>query len=126
MCQTLKDPTIKVAEADIIVYKSLCYRKVNIIERLFRPSLLNPKSHIQNFTYRKGVSQPNVPLKIIKYTTDEWYVEAGYHSYVNQENGCNAKFIIPKGTKYTFGHNNGNAYMPTYVSETIIYVGKLN
>lgn len=134
MCLTTKDPTIKVAERDIEVYKSLLFPKVSFLKRLFNPKSASPISTVWGaYTYHKGQVQPKVEIKSYErkdmFDTETIYVvHEGYHSHATPYilgYECNAKFIIPKGAKYIEGWNNDDKHMKNYVSETIVYVGKL-
>lgn len=125
MCLTTKDPTIKIAEEDIKVYKNLEYPRVPFFKRLFNLTLAYPYANVwTRHTYQKGVVQPNVPLEPIDEGDNEFTVHQGYHSYV-EPCALNSLFIIPKGTKYIEGWNNCNENSKNYVSETIIFAKKL-
>lgn len=125
MCLTTKDPAIKIAEQDIIAYKRLEYPKVKFLQRLFKPSLAYPFSCTwKHFIYKKGVHQPKVVLHPIDDGDDEYTVHDGYHTFVSSDH-ANAMFIIPKGAKYIEGWNNNDETNRNYVSETLVYVGKL-
>lgn len=126
MCLTTNDPAIKVATEDIVVYKLLQYpTKVGFFKRLFKSSLTWPFSTVWGYhLYQPKIKQPIVKMGIEEGSDDEWTVHEGYHSYVSPRN-CNAKCIIPKGAQYIEGWNNDNKLLKNYVSETIVYVGKL-
>ena len=104
----------KVAEKNIICWKRLS---------------LGGKSIIQEYQYRAGKVQPQVDIKVYRSI-----VEAGYHSWVDQQridswgqsHGEKAKhlFVIPKGTVYYEGLENGGPL--GYTSETIVYLGHVN
>lgn len=120
MCLITRDPTVKVAEQDIVVYKQLRYP--SFLDSLFgaKPEAL----FYDCYTYKKNqLNEVTIPLNVVKHY-DCFRVEAGFHSYVNREENCNAKFIIPKGTKYVAG-TLGHSSQMNYVSEAIIYKGKL-
>jgi hypothetical protein len=83
------------------------------------------KSAIRDYEYEIGVTQPLVEL-----TLRHGEVEQGYHSWVDQArtdrygySGTKVYhlFVIPKGTTYYEGLENGGA--KGYVSETIVYLG---
>ena len=83
------------------------------------------RSIIQEHQYKIGVTQPLVEL-----TLRHGEVEQGYHSWVDQVrtdrygySGTKVYhlFVIPKGTTYYEGLENGGA--KGYVSETIVYLG---
>lgn len=83
------------------------------------------KSTIQDYQYKIGVTQPLVEL-----TLRHGEIEQGYHSWVDQERtdrhgypGTKVYhlFVIPKGTTYYEGLENGEA--KGYTSETIVYLG---
>lgn len=125
MCLTTKDPAIKIAEQDIKVYKHLEYPKVKFLKRLFNPSLAYPYSSVwSKYVYKKGETQPAVTLNPVQDNYEEFRVHQGYHSHATPEKS-NSLFIIPKGTKYIEGWNNGNEEIKNYVSETIVFVEKL-
>lgn len=129
MCLVTKDPTIKTAEQDIIVYKELEFKEDGFFRRWFRPS--PPISTIFPHVYKPGVVQPTVQLKPYPDQKNElWTIEEGYHSYPDKSwlktaHVVNAMFIIPKGTRYIEGCFNGFKNIPNYVSETIIFLKKL-
>lgn len=125
MCLTTDKNEIKVAKDDIIVFKNLNY----IRSKWFIKELLGFKiamSSVQNHIYKRGILQPYITLRLFAHYRDPniFTVEEGYHSNV-EEFGSNAVFIIPKGTKYVEGWNNGYKSIKNYVSETIIYKGRL-
>lgn len=124
MCQVTTDATIKVAEQDITVYKGLLVPKVSWLKRLLKPKSALPISMATGWPYEKGVVQPTVTLKPHDWGNGRWAVEEGYHSFADRsQSEVNAEFIIPKGTNYILGIDNGNANAPSYVSETIIFKG---
>lgn len=126
MCLETKDPTIKIADRDIEVYKCLIYPKVNLLKKILSPTKSRPYSDVWTiYPYIKNKRQPIVELKVQNIEDDFYRVHKGYHSHVNIEASCNSIFIIPKGAKYIEGFNNGDEDIPDYVSETIIYKGKL-
>lgn len=103
----------KVAEKNIFCWKQL--------------QGFNGKSLIQEYIYRPGAVQPKVNIRIYR----NQLIEEGYHSWVDQEpkdrygNSYRHKvfhlFVIPKGTVYYEGLENGGA--TGYASETIVYLG---
>lgn len=107
------------AESNIIVYKTGCKGS----NRTFYP-----KYH-SDFQYSMDISAPHVSVDL----REDGSINHGYHAYRNVfaaffdglfDNQAGI-FIIPKGTKYwkgdfAAGRNNN------YVSETLIYVGRLN
>lgn len=126
MCLTTDNPTVKVAEQDIKVYKSLYFheqrvRSKNFFKRLFgmKDVIVTPKSGVQNFKYMTGALQPSVELQSYPDGNRHEY-HRGYHSDADIRSESNALFVIPKGTKYVEGWFNQN-----YVSETIVYVKRL-
>lgn len=129
MCLITKDPTIKTAEQDIIVYKELEFKKDGFFRRWFNPS--SPISTMYPHVYKQGVVQPKVPLKpYLDRNNELWIVEEGYHSYPSRSwlktaHVVNTMFMIPKGTRYIEGSFNGFKNIPNYVSETIIFLKKL-
>jgi hypothetical protein len=128
MCLTTRDATIKIAEQDIQVFKNLCYPRVSFLKGLFKPKSKCPTSMFNGYLYEEGVTQPKVTLQPRSLFRDksEYSVDEGYHSYLTPIQDCNAKFVIPKGTRYIEGqYGFGNKSVPNYVSETIVYVGKI-
>jgi len=107
--------TKKVAEENIFCWKQL--------------QGFNGKSLLQEYKYKPGVVQPQVQIEI--WGEAGGIIEAGYHSWVDQEpknrygNPYRDKvqylFVIPKGTVYYEGLENGGA--TGYASETIVYLG---
>lgn len=133
MCLTTKDPTIKIAEEDITVYKCLDKKKVK--RKGFFNRLFNGKYRIafeamnHNHEYKIGKLNSPIKIKAVADRYDEFSVEKGYHSFVDQDNprvsSINALFIIPKGTKYIKGWYNDDENILNYVSETIIFVKEI-
>lgn len=134
MCLTTKDPTIKIAEKDITVYKILDKKKVK--RKGFFNRLFNGKYRItyeainNNYEYTIGTLNPIVEIK--PFGGDaflDFAVEEGYRSYVHEtgrgRQNANAIFVIPKGTKYIQGYCNNDTNIPNYVSETIIFVKEI-
>ena len=103
----------KVAEENIFCWKKLDFRG---------------RSIVQEYQYQPGVVQPQVNINV-KHSSRE--IEQGYHSWVDQERTdrygekhtekVNHLFVIPKGTAYYEGLENG--YRLGYTSETIVYLG---
>lgn len=87
----------------------------------------NGKSLIQDYKYKTGVIQPQVNIKVSR----SEIIEQGYHSWVEQEpkdrygspyrDKVSHLFVIPKGTVYYEGLENGGAV--GYASESIVYLG---
>lgn len=114
MCLRTQDPTIRVTEDDILVYKTLRYDNGD------------PESLAYNFVYKKFEACPTeylLPQEL--FYRSYYYVEKGYHSDVKQRKDSNALFVIPKGTKYIKGRFNDWPDRANYVSETIVYLGRL-
>lgn len=114
MCLRTQDPNIRVTEDDILVYKTLRYDNGD------------PESLVYNFVYKEFKACPTeylLPEKISHRSF--YYVEKGYHSDVKQRKDSNALFVIPKGTKYIKGRLNVSSDRLNYVSETIVYLGRL-
>lgn len=126
MCLTTSDPEIKVAQEDILVYKELYYQRSGFFSFLFRTKKgwASLQTHHE---YVKGELQPPTELRPIKdrYGDSDYRVYQGYHSEALRVTGTNALFVIPKGTKYIEGFNNGARSRPNYVSETIIFKKRL-
>lgn len=125
MCLTTFDSNVYTAEADIEVYKCLDYPtpSKNLIKRLFFPK--HPRSSIVGHEYKKGVLQEKATLNPKGvYLTNELTVDEGYHSDTCWHYS-NATFVIPKGTRYMKGWYNDDRSRINYVSETIVYKGKL-
>ena len=88
------------------------------------------KSYIQDYKYKTGVVQPRVE---IRKTRHDGVIEQGYHSWVHQEptdrfgrsdrKKVSHLFVIPKGTVYYEGLENGGAL--GYASESIVYLGHI-
>ncbi len=128
MCLTTNDPTLKVAEQDITVYKRVNRYKVQNNNRTLWEKILGKNKIItvveaesHSFQYHIDEKCPTVELSPFRTfgDDDEFEVEAGYHSYVDM-NGCNSVFIIPKGTRYIDGWYNDSKSIANRVSETII------
>jgi hypothetical protein len=105
----------KIAEKNIFCWKKLRH---------------NGESLIQDYKYVVNVIQPKVNI-IVKYGSRE--IEQGYHSWVDQKQkdfyeaktlqNLHHLFVIPKGTVYYEGLENGRR--PGYTSETIVYLGHI-
>jgi hypothetical protein len=105
----------KVAEKNIF-----CWKKLTI----------GGKSLVHDYQYVPGVVQPQVHIHV-KERWDSREIDPGYHSWVDQERTdrygekhtekVNHLFVIPKGTVYYEGLENG--FRLGYASETIVYVG---
>lgn len=103
MCLRTKDPTIKVAQEDIKVYKWLTWPRNEFFKRLMFSPLRGYSAVVARYPYIRNVKQPLVeinPIPLLSY--DQHVVNEGYHSYITKDN-ANAVFIIPKGTKYIEG-----------------------
>lgn len=99
-------------------------------ENIFCWKMLGTKgrSLIWEYKYEPGVIQPRVEIEKKLY---DGGIEEGYHSWVDQEPkdrfGCSRRrkvyhlFVIPKGTVYYEGLENGGAV--GYASESIVYLG---
>lgn len=125
MCLTTTNPEIKIAEDDIICFKTSYSRYV---DKCF-------VSAIRGFYYDINVVQEKVEVNAIKDKSLDhgkeqvnplYMVEGGYHSYVKLEDSIrigyeySGVFIIPKGTKYIEGFDNVTDTQ-TRISEVIIY-----
>lgn len=106
---------VKISEKKVAEDNILCWK------RLYKGSM----SIIRDHQYKTGVVQPTVELKVYR-----GEIEEGYHSWVDQArtdrygySGTKVYhlFVIPKGTTYYEGLENGGA--KGYVSETIVYLG---
>lgn len=128
MCLTTNDPTIKVAEQDITVYKMLYPAEVpnpnrNFFQRLFGLSKFVDgwQAESGNCHYTIGEVNPTVELYPYGYSSGNSSVDQGYHSDAVPNAYSNAVFVIPKGTKYIAGWYNTTRDRANYVSETIIF-----
>lgn len=95
----------------------ICYKKLS-----------GNNSIYTNYVYLKNVENPIVKLekKELYYSRSKVCIEEGYHSWVypiSMEHAATDVFIIPKNTEYICGTVNGES--KGYVSENIIYVGKI-
>lgn len=127
MCLTTDNPEIRIATEDIYVFKMVHFAKRSFWEWLFRKPLRANAVHRSDHLYIQGVIQPTVEVKPA-YQEDGGYTEVrkGYHSHVYHKLWeSNALFMIPKGTKYMQGYFNGDTARHNYVSESIVFVGKL-
>lgn len=97
------DYNVKTAEEDIIVYKKL----------------INKVSAHRYFEYKLGLQER------VDINHEFGLVHQGYHSWKNLKDhiDANSIFIIPKGTKYYEGDQHD--WTPGFVSENIIYIGKI-
>lgn len=110
----------KVAEENIFCWK-----------RLKRSS---GKSYLRNYVYKPGILQPRVIIQPLygRYSRGGT-IEAGYHSWVELQPKSRSGypysfkalylFVIPKGTVYYEGSENGDA--KGYASESIVYLGHI-
>ena len=108
MCFIVTDKTLHVAEEDITCYKSVFKRE----DLSMAVSACYCSPYILHARY-------NVPeLVLVEYFRD-FVIEAGFHSYINDNNyeyaGDHARFIIPKGAHF---YKNDTQY----VSDAIIMV----
>jgi hypothetical protein len=116
-----KNQRPKIASEDIVCWKALKRR----LTKKGYGAAFNNTIHAP-FYYQPGENQPLIILKKIHWLANEYNINEGYHSYMEEEKAkCNKgrdekvfKFIIPKGTKYY-----QNIFDCEYVSETIIMVG---
>lgn len=111
MCLNCTNSRVKVAKQDIVCYK---YLRENINDRGIAHA-----QHHNNFIYRlkRGT----------KFTSDlirrNKVINKGLHSYskintVNNKYFIQARFIIPKGTKY---HEGSHGRFSGYASEKLVY-----
>lgn len=122
MCLITDNPEILTAEKDII-----CYKNVSFIGNK------KAESWHWNYVYTKNELSPKIALIIqtspmaLLADLNRSEVEFGYHSREKlfTKFGNNSIFLIPKDTKYIKGLECGQA-ISNYVSETIIYKGRLN
>lgn len=130
MCLTTRDPEIKIATQDIIVYKELTVMKThkerNWLDKLFGTKRYQTEHRSdRGYEYKIGKINPTVELlPRVMWSSDEGdisEVEQGYHSDIEQQEDSNAIFVIPKGTKYIEGWYNDDTDRPNIVSETIIF-----
>lgn len=133
MCLTTKDPTIKIAQEDIIVYKTLAKVELRRTDRTWLQKLFGTNKYrialmsevYRTFEYKIGELCPQqfldpLPVYHVPNYPNACIVERGYHSDVDRLYTSNAIFIIPKGTKYIEGYFNDQPSRANYVSETII------
>ena len=99
----------KIARRDIPCYKVLAWENDDEACAVIYP-----------FRYKVGEIQDRVEIDPIFYT-EHAKINRGYHSYKKDKpfRGCNALFVIPKGTKYW-------ANKEEYVSERIKLVRSLS
>lgn len=112
MCLTTKNPTIKVAKKDILVYKEC--------SGVTTESCTAETLH---FLYNANKDSPAVRLKPYSGIRGGYEVHEGYHSYNRPRLSTNALFVIPKGASYISGNYNGNPFIRNRVSSTIKYIG---
>lgn len=130
MCLTTKDPTVHVAEKDIIVFKRLDVFESRNKKRSFFQRLFGLNKTVKRYcpTYSSSLeyklNEKNPEMCIIPRQYGEYYeVESGYHSdVVHSPSYHNATFVIPKGTRYIKGWYNDEEERENYVSEQIIFV----
>lgn len=101
----------KIAEHDIICFKYLRRNNTSI--------------HY-DYHYVEGRLNPHVPITLLYSNWDNSVtIEQGYHSYKSTKpNYADSLCIIPKGTVYYEGFDNGDGGTSVYVSETIVFIGK--
>ncbi len=115
-----KGAALKTAERDIVVYKTTrdyCENDSFI-------------SNYQYFTYHKDKTEIlNNSLRLDPYSPKHYEINIGFHTFVSLLYTCFIAFgqagifIIPKGSQYYEGLNNGNSKGIT--SNQIVYKGKL-
>lgn len=141
------DLTLKTADVDIICYKVVKKPKrlANLINS--ESPKISFKSQYKQYIYNldETVSVPRFTLnhsddekRVLDLNTGEihmvktYKIEEGIHSYISLSdaidelsagwgNGSNivVKCIIPKGSKYIIGYDNGYTHIPTYVSNSL-------
>lgn len=118
MCLITNDKTVKIADKNIVCYKTMSTTKMG------RPCGYG------GVIYKKYKRQNNVTLGVYGPSDDGWYnVEEGYHSRINFDNNSKPNkhlFVIPKGAEYLMGGENDEKKIDNYVSTNIIYLGKNN
>lgn len=128
MCLTTNDPTIKVAEQDITVYKLLSVHNKRETGRNWFQILFGLNRYrkvfsatVNNFEYKIGEVNKTEELRVHPMHAGLNEVNCGYHSDAVPNGHSNAVFVIPKGTKYIAGWYNTTRDRANYVSETIIF-----
>lgn len=118
MCSVVDyKPELKIATEDIVCYKSVYVKKKSYLFGLIKRYKI--KSTIKGFKYKlnKLYKTKLCPFRRI---VGLYYSDSGFYSYKNNNN-CEVKCVIPKGSKYylTPGNTKIGFYEEIYISDKI-------
>lgn len=117
-------PELQTADKDIVVYKQV--QNFEYKKFLFFNILKSCKSFIRYFTYKKNKIY-ETKLEEFSIIVNYFVSGKGFYSYKERKPNIytftNAKFIIPKGSKYYLVETMNGVYI--YHSNKIKFIGKI-